>query len=267
MSTRLLHAIEAKPNVVRDGLRYLCLDHANTLSSDGIHRLLQTARRVVDFTITTSDARPDLLPLLTAMPDLRRFTGPLHGLFGTRSLIPTRGIDPTHPFFNNITHLDIFDEPTGPFVKAAGRDTPTLATPSTHETLSRLPALTHLSFSNPSGESWTPVESLLADCPRLVVLVLLWPKWRAPSRRQWANTSPVRDPRLVCGVYDGGRDAWADWENHALRGEADFWERAEEFVKRKLCKDVDAECFWMGGEDFLLALPEADSSGSEAEAD
>jgi hypothetical protein len=62
--------------------------------------------------------------------------------------------------------------------------------------------------------------ALLANCPRLELLANFW------SRRELAQDPPVRDVRLVMGVYT---DYSHDWEEGA-QGLRDFWSVADDFV-------------------------------------
>ncbi|KAJ7059393.1 hypothetical protein C8F01DRAFT_1254327 [Mycena amicta] len=187
--------------------------------------------RIEDIAILRSDTCPQLLPLLSAMPQLRRFAGALCPLFGTAQRLTNDG---GGSFLRNITHLDLFDHGS-----------------SVMSTIMTLPSLTHLSFSDPTISTpnafWTSVGEILPRCMHLVVLLLMLPTWAAELRGRgtWANAMPVGDVRLVAGTYTPGEKAWKEWENHALVGAEDFWDRAEDFVRRKRSGEVDALCVWM----------------------
>ncbi|KAJ7059397.1 hypothetical protein C8F01DRAFT_1370347 [Mycena amicta] len=214
----ILRLVEEKPLVLRNGVRFLCFDNTNFLQSDGMGKLLATCTKIVDIGITKAVACPQLLPLLAAMPQLRRFAGAVGALFGN-----AQGLFNDDSFLRNITHLDLFDNGS-----------------SVIETIMRIPSLTHLSFSNPSSPSWNSIEEILAQCGSLVVL-LLWPRWAAKRHRGggWMSTMAARDVRFVVGAYRDGQGAWRAWENHALTGAEDDWDRAEDFVRRKRNGEVD----------------------------
>ncbi|KAJ7059407.1 hypothetical protein C8F01DRAFT_931588, partial [Mycena amicta] len=123
----IFRAVEEKPLVLRHGVRLLFVAHTHFLKSDPVCKLLAICTKIEDIAILKSDACPELLPLLAAMPQLRRFTGALCPLF-----VPAQRLisDGGGSFLRNLTHMDIFDHPS-----------------SVMSIIMALPSLTHLSFS------------------------------------------------------------------------------------------------------------------------
>jgi hypothetical protein len=143
---------------------------------------------------------------------VQRLAACLEVLFGDYA-----SIDLVHPAFASLTHIDIFDQILPDETKLCS-------------SLPALPALTHLCLNN---EVPPPtIQLLLTTCPRLALLVVLWPKTFAWECLRWVmdEAAPViRDVRLVVGMYT---HYWADWENGA-HGLPDFWTAAEGFVAQK----------------------------------
>ncbi|KAJ7326184.1 hypothetical protein DFH08DRAFT_816538 [Mycena albidolilacea] len=74
------------------------------------------------------------------------------------------------------------------------------------------------------------IQLLLAACPRLALLVVLWSSktfdWDGQLWVRDEYTPVIRDVRLVGGIYT---HYWADWEAGA-RDLPNFWTVAEDFV-------------------------------------
>ncbi|KAJ7489653.1 hypothetical protein B0H11DRAFT_2229676 [Mycena galericulata] len=88
-------------------------------------------------------------------------------------------------------------------------------------------ALTHLGMSK---VPWNIVEKLLTDCPKLELLVLLWPYAASFVAFRCMKHLPFRDVRLVAALY---RDYLDDWENGA-RGGSNLWSVEDAFVASDL---------------------------------
>jgi len=147
-SSALLNTVESKPaDFFKNAVRHLCLD---TYEVNEATRILEICTGVVDLALTSHLAKPELLVNLAKM-SLRRLSTSLSDLFDGE-------IDLTHPSFAHITHLDIFD--VNNLVEICDQ-------------IPKLPAITHVALD---GElvSTGMVETLLVECPRLRLLILLW---------------------------------------------------------------------------------------------
>lgn len=173
--------------------------------------VLRLCTGVVNFAAIGKFSGPTLLPILAGMK-VQRLAACLEVLFGDYA-----SIDLVHPAFASLTHIDIFDQILPDETKLCS-------------SLPTLPALTHLCLNN---EVPLPtIQLLLTTCPRLALLVVLWPKTFVGEGLSWVmdEAAPViRDVRLVKGMYT---NYWADWENGA-HGLPDFWTAAEGFVAQK----------------------------------
>ncbi|KAJ7204011.1 hypothetical protein C8J57DRAFT_1407629, partial [Mycena rebaudengoi] len=119
--------------------------------------------------------------------------------------------DLTHPMFASVTHF-------------------------TYLQLPLLPGLTHLSLKY---QLRSIVPTVLADLPRLRVLVNLWPKAARPKAEDVASNPPITDARFVVVVWDA---SWGNFENEA-RGGKDFWTQADKFIAKKLRGEIEESCF------------------------
>ncbi|KAJ7100695.1 hypothetical protein B0H15DRAFT_943991 [Mycena belliarum] len=221
VSEAVRQAMRAKPaSFFRDSVRHLFLNPA-LWSADEVHALLRLCPRLESLYTLGEFSTPALLPALQGLPHLRRWGGPLDGLFGTHA-----AIDLAQPFFRRITHLDLFDAAHNGDVRLAAG-------------LAALPALTHLCLNNTVGAGF--VRQVLADCARLRVLVHLWNPFLSGSAREIAANPPVPDARFVVGVFV---NYWDDWEVGA-HGGTDFWAAADAFVAQKRVGAIEASCYWL----------------------
>ncbi|KAJ7917706.1 hypothetical protein B0H13DRAFT_1994305 [Mycena leptocephala] len=104
--------------------------------------------------------------------------------------------------------------------------------------ISILPSLTHLSldFHVPTDILMT----VLVNCPRLKLLLVLWPSWDQESY-ELACIPRVCDVRFVMASFD---DYWAEWEAGAM-GLPNFWSRGDDFVARKRRGEIEVTCYWL----------------------
>ncbi|KAJ7446334.1 hypothetical protein FB451DRAFT_1291893 [Mycena latifolia] len=217
MADALLRATKTKPPSFFHGVRHLLLEPPAHWDMGETKDILQLCTGLVDFSaIGDITLDPTILPILAELP-LQRFSGPLNTLFGGVNLI-----DSTHPFFASITHLDAFDD---------------LSQICTEIPL--LPALTH--FGLDQEVSWDMVETILADCPRLEVLIVSFPGFKDEYACRWSENTPIKDVRFVVGLYT---DYAAEWEAGA-NGLGNFWSLADDFVARKRRGEIDAGCYWL----------------------
>ncbi|KAJ7629850.1 hypothetical protein B0H17DRAFT_1091096 [Mycena rosella] len=123
---------------------------------------------------------------------------------------------PPHPFFSQITHLELFN----------------VVDDTTIQTLPLIPHLTHLSFNHPS---FIPhCLQILKTCPSLTVLVSITPR----SLRGWyaAHEAALsRDVRFV-GMYC--YHFTQDWLLGIKTG-LDYWSRAEAFIAQRRSGEID----------------------------
>lgn len=116
--------------------------------------------------------------------------------------------------------------------------------------ITALPALTHLCLAVNISRLILP--QLLAECPRLRAVVTAWLPC-VPSRAQvdaflYVLTTP--DPRVVvigmAGFYDS-------WEKGGWTGN-DLWVRADDFIARKRCGEIEGRSFSSVGLAILIRL-------------
>ncbi|KAJ7681644.1 hypothetical protein B0H17DRAFT_1205628 [Mycena rosella] len=215
----LLKATKSKPpKFFHDAVRHIFLGYTSDWSVEEAVELLELCTGIVDCVALGALANPVMLPILANMR-LERLSVSLQELFG-----PTTSIDPTHPLFKSITHLDLLQD----IIDGAS----TCAIPA-------LPALTHLCLAD--EVSWDVVGSLLEECPRLEILVNLWDYEGAPLAHAHAGEMPFRDLRFVMGLYKNWINAWVA----GAKGLPDFWSRADDFVACKRRGAIAADCYWL----------------------
>ncbi|KAJ7049185.1 hypothetical protein C8F01DRAFT_1184905 [Mycena amicta] len=243
---RYLSSTSKPGSLLRDSdvVRAVCVEHdgdtAHNIEKLNIEKLLALSLRITDMAIVPQSI-PTLLSILTPSHHLTRLTASLYDLFGeerttrwdTASRTTTVSIDPIHPIFRFLTHLDSLDNPSSDLLTQ----------------LATLPALTHLCFSMPfSPIPWALVETLLARVQlRLAVLVFMydsrWPPSHADGFNQTGTgiddtvipTAVRDDMRVVAGWFHDDTaelDVWREWELSARHrgGVPDFWARAERLV-------------------------------------
>lgn len=212
MVRHLLEAMESKlDSEFFRTVRHLGLQCHSACSASEAIQLLGLCTEIIDFQCDFGFADPALLPLLTKMR-IRRLVVNLERLFGAGP------IDPAHPLFSHVTHLDM--EPRVELLPA----------------VPLLPALTHLAVCWDSPREG--LLSLLAECFRLQLLLVkftpdsygLYEESRAPH---------AYDVRFVIGRC---ADYWADWEVGA-RGGSDLWIQGDEFVARKRAGEIEGTIF------------------------
>ncbi|KAJ7883856.1 hypothetical protein B0H14DRAFT_3746103 [Mycena olivaceomarginata] len=204
----IIEAIKAKPpSFFHNAVRHLFLDGSDEWSMEEARQLLKLCKGAVTFAVVGRFSNPTLLPILAEM-QIQRMSVVLAPLFGGRQFIDLR-----NQSFASITHLAIFDLSETVETKIS----PLIPT---------LPALTHFSLYS---DLETPViQKLLVECPRLQVLLILWPYSYKVAAAKWAKNSPVRDARFVVALFT---EYWDDWENGA-RGRPHMWSEADSFYDK-----------------------------------
>ncbi|KAJ7913585.1 hypothetical protein B0H13DRAFT_2004389 [Mycena leptocephala] len=209
----LLNARKSKPPEFFHAVRHVALLPAGDCSVDDVLQLLRLCTKVTDFGSTQSFTTPALLRILAEMR-VQRMALSLNNLFDG-------SIDLTHPSFGSVTHLDIFDDDDITLICAQ---------------IPTLPALTHLSLDRKTPRDI--ILTVLANCPRLELLLVLW---QFPNLYKPARFPHVYDVRFVIGQYN---TYWDDW-NDAAKGLPRLWSRGDDFVARKRRGEIEATCYWL----------------------
>ncbi|KAJ7088105.1 hypothetical protein C8R44DRAFT_819473 [Mycena epipterygia] len=198
----LSSAMEAKPSFFGRAVRHLMLAGVDAPT---LEYVLSICSGVDNLWVND-----DLTQTISVMEPLR-----LKHLYA-QTLPILRTLTPLHPFFSQITHLELMDIPKGRNLE------PWLE-------LSLIPHLTHLSFD---VEVFLPLcGELLETCKFLAVLVFL-----GPARDPSPITELSHDFRFVvmrCEYYH------LDWQMGAHAG-IDYWSCAESFIAKRRSGEIDA---------------------------
>ncbi|KAJ7807332.1 hypothetical protein B0H13DRAFT_1929102 [Mycena leptocephala] len=213
MVRAVLKAVETKPPEFFHAVRHLVLIHAPDYSVDDGQQLLRLCSGVINFGSTIQYTNPTLLGILAEMR-VRRLSLTLKCLFAG-------SIDLTHRSFGSITHLDIFDEDIITITLICAQ-------------IPTLPALTHLSLDRETPRDI--ILTVLAKCPRLELLLVLW---QFSNPYKLARFPFVYDVRFVIGQYN---DYWDDWKDD-VKGLRRLWSRGDDFVARKRRGEVEGSVF------------------------
>ncbi|KAJ7859415.1 hypothetical protein B0H13DRAFT_2670920 [Mycena leptocephala] len=209
----ILHAINLKPaDFFHKAVRHLCLQW--DVQENRARQVLEVCSGVVNLSFSQSSST--LLPILAVMP-LQCLSTQVQRLFGG-------AIDPKHPLFASITHLRPLD---------GSRDFDRF-----YEQIPQLPALTHLAL-DAEEVSKDMAQTLLRECPRLELLLLLW---FSDDEYESAQIPHVYDVRFVIALCPN--DYWGHWEAGA-EGLPHFWFLGDDFVARKRNKAIEATCYWL----------------------
>ncbi|KAF8134670.1 hypothetical protein K438DRAFT_1997711 [Mycena galopus ATCC 62051] len=212
-------AFQLKPTVVANGVQHVSFISSGLWPEQDMQALLRLCGpRLLSLAVIGST---DILPALSHLSQLRRWSGSLASLFSGHPAIDF-SISP----FRNLTHMDLWD-------KINADDT--VICPG----LAVLPCLTHLCLNlrlylRLYGHVVVP--RILAQCLHLQVLVLMP---NPAAARILRKHPPTMDMRFVVSF---GRNYWKDWEVGA-RGGTDFWAAADEFVALKRRGKIEASCF------------------------
>ncbi|KAJ7054591.1 hypothetical protein C8F01DRAFT_1162082, partial [Mycena amicta] len=227
------------PEVLQQGVRYLCFDPRNTLSTQDIAHLLALCPLVVDLVLLHGYSILDNLPHIARMQDLRRVTCTVRSLFGSLDAIDFarangRGI------FSRVTHLELVETSTFIHVQHDAKWS---------RMLRAFPSLTHMSWVTPQVDdlSWLRVQKTLDMVPQLRIFVFIWIKDTLYRPFTQVNAAPVRDIRFMAGSYAQGQRGrlWVEWEDSAKGMACDYWDRGEMFLERKQKCEIDASQVWM----------------------
>ncbi|KAJ7859416.1 hypothetical protein B0H13DRAFT_2067792 [Mycena leptocephala] len=213
----ILTAIRSKPaDFFPKAVRHLCLDFF--IPEHEAREILEVCSGVINLGLDDALSNPALLPILANLP-LEWLATSLCGLF-------REDIMPKHPLFASITHLDLFD----PDIWAITQILPHIPT---------FPALTHLALDS-LAVSVDRAQTLLAECPRLHLLLLLWQLYSGDYT--WTQIPHVYDVRFVIGLSPA--DYWGDWEDGA-KGLPHLWSLGDDLVAGKRSKTIEATRYWL----------------------
>ncbi|KAJ7896121.1 hypothetical protein B0H13DRAFT_2034438 [Mycena leptocephala] len=211
----IMSAIKSKPaDFFANAVRHLCLD--SFMLEPESRQILEVCCSVTNLALNIDHANPVLLPILTHMC-LQRLSGFLHRLFGGV-------LDLAHPLFASLTHLDLFDTNDEGLTQILAH-------------IPTLPVLTHLALD--SAVLQDPVETLLVECTRLKLLLVLW---HLVEEYESAQIPQVYDVRFVIGLCPA--DYWDDWEAGAT-GRPHFWSLGDDFVTQKRNKLIEETRYWL----------------------
>lgn len=215
-----IHTLESKPASFRHHTHHLFL--GNGVTDDDAVQILSRCTGTSNLALFIGDLHPEFLPLMTIIPLVRLSTN-LGRLFGSAR------VDFDHPVFAHITHLDIFDSDTSP-----PHNWPVA--------LGRLPCLTHISFNFPVDWIHTNYhrrffQDVLAHCSFLKVLVLMGDDGDDLHFLKSHYEYFGEDTRSVLMTME---DYVEDWKIGA-EGGADYWVRAEEFIRRRQSGEIQGE--------------------------
>jgi len=201
------HSIVALPNFFADNVKSLCVP--GDIDPLGAERVLKACQGVVNLAIWL--LRPQATPLFSFVSSLRptRLSINIHGLYGSQCE-PDFG----HPFFSNVTHLELVDW---------------LEWATYIDHLS--PHLTHLAvdFDLYSDGSATRLRDILASCRSLVVCIALVSDDEVMIVVS-DQLAAIEDPRLVILSES---DVIENWEASLRRTDASLWSFAEGIVAAK----------------------------------
>ncbi|KAJ7483782.1 hypothetical protein B0H11DRAFT_2020508 [Mycena galericulata] len=231
-----LDMLESKPTSFwHERIRHMFVSHMIDDDAFRILSLYHSARvsNLFLFSGVAEDHR--FLPFLTAMP-LARLSASLQPLFRS-------AIDFAHPVFARLTHLETFDIDYSDYSPVD---------------FGRLPCLTHISFNFPSAwASQHPFfEEVLANSAALKVFILL--TYGDEETREVMSEFAYFGDDTRAVVLDR-RHVWGDWETGA-EGGADYWVRAERFIKQRQSGEIPASDF------VLFANPVVIDEGANAES-
>ncbi|KAJ7443122.1 hypothetical protein FB451DRAFT_1149776 [Mycena latifolia] len=214
MGRAILRATKSKPaSFFHSAVRHLFLDTSASWTFDEAVEVIKVCTGLVEFASYGDFLDPTLLLMLGELP-LRRLSTDLYRLFdGYES------IDLTHPVFASLTHLEILDP-------IYDDDTRIIAY------LPTLPAITHLRLSD--NVPWKHVETLLAECPRLELLISLFPRRKESWAVRRARMSPIHDPRFVITIFRSSPESWEAYQRRPTT-----WSVAEDFVALRRSGAID----------------------------
>ncbi|KAJ7128271.1 hypothetical protein C8R46DRAFT_1237043 [Mycena filopes] len=202
------------PEFFQHAVRHLAFPFPqdDVLSAPAIVRLLELCTGIVNFGCMEMRTNGDLLRFLEKTHVQRLALFVTH-IFGNSP------VDFTHPAFGSLTHLDMFEGIKNNFLLLLSL-VPTL------------PVLTHLAVDPDIPR--VHILPVLAECPRLQLLLVMWPVWQRGTYAA-AKTASILDPRFVIGTFE---HYWTEWEAGA-RGLPDFWSRGDDFVARKRKGEIE----------------------------
>ncbi|KAK7058128.1 hypothetical protein R3P38DRAFT_2844480 [Favolaschia claudopus] len=133
------------------------------------------------------------------------------------------------PLFSSVTHLELY----------RGR-TDERTSWEYWNTLASLPALTHLCLVQSLAADILP--EIMQHCSQLqLAIVAFWNQSFSDEAVSFAHNLPVTDLRVVVMVPESIQDTWLK----SIRGEPDFWKRAEAFVAQKRRREIESTSYFL----------------------
>ncbi|KAJ7461204.1 hypothetical protein FB451DRAFT_1096140 [Mycena latifolia] len=207
-SQTLLSSMKTRPaSFFKDAVHNLCLHDG---FRDALAEILSVCTGVENLWVT--GVKADMLPSFAALL-LKQLHGPIDPYFTAFPL--------DHPFFSQITHLELFDFPDDNSIVSR---------------LPLIPNLTHLAFYDP--DFIRACSHLLETCTSLCVLIYFgpWPQW--PSYAAYA-AALSKEVRFVAMRHTVNIQDWYMGINTGL----DYWSRAETFIAKRRSGEIEASQF------------------------
>ncbi|KAJ7131238.1 hypothetical protein C8R44DRAFT_978192, partial [Mycena epipterygia] len=216
MAHALLRATTTKAPDFFQTVRHLFVEVGTPWSPEETIIILKLCTGIVNLSITICYPDPTGILAQLAQMQLQRLAGSLQPLFNGG-----KTIDMCHPLFSSITHLDIFDTIGDGDIDICPQ-------------IPAIPALTHLCLHD--RIPWATIKKLLAECPKLELLVNLRRPRSSALVQIFVQDVPIHDMRFVIQLY---QDCWSGWKAHVTGLRPDFWSLADDFVARKRSGDID----------------------------
>ncbi|KAJ7290103.1 hypothetical protein C8J57DRAFT_336693 [Mycena rebaudengoi] len=144
--------------------------------------------------------------------------------------------DFSHSLFSSITHLALTDINISAYSDESWKS------------LASLPSLTHLGFDAYSSVPARLLHVLLEEPKRLQVLILIVADMRfLNDTDNPVSAYPTHDVRFIMAAYDD--DFVGDWIRGAW-GQADVWDRADNFIRLKRRGKVPRDAYFIAEGDF-----------------
>jgi hypothetical protein len=223
----VLESLDAKPaSFLASNVRHVLVYASSyVLRFEAVEKLLELCFGIRSLSVIGDVTGSNLLPALGNM-NVQRLSVDVRQLFReSENKDEDSPVDLEHPLFAAVTHLDIFDDIDIEEEQPEGMQW--------LQSLSILPALTHLAFSTAPNPQ--VLHDVLENCPRIRVLLVVFPITDTNGAKAYMEELSIVDARLVVATYI---DYYSDWERGARGGE-DIWVRAEKFIARKMCGEVE----------------------------
>ncbi|KAJ7865407.1 hypothetical protein B0H13DRAFT_2067808 [Mycena leptocephala] len=210
----VLESLDAKPaSFLASNVRHVLVYASSyVLRFEAVEKLLELCSGIRSLSLIGDITGSNLLPALGNM-NIQRLS------VDSESRDEDSPVDLEHPLFAAVTHLDIFDDIDIEEEEPEGMQW--------LQSLSILPALTHLAFS--TAPNPRVLHDVLENCPHIRVLLVVFPITDTNGAKAYVEELSVVDARL------------------GARGGKDIWIRAEEFMTRKRRGEVEVGDYFLDG--------------------